>query len=392
VTGPRDRRLAPDDTTARIAGHVAARVAAAHPGRTVDQLLADDLAGNELTTVLLHGLRQRALRRTFADVRDQSARIAMSHAAAIDARRMHAFDGALFAAAAGFDAVEMAPVNALGASACAGVDPNHVLTASRHVEIAADPTTGLALLASQRRQRGDQHRLRLCASQRVLRLQPLDNPAFSPHFRLAALVSAERSTRAGDDDGCERRLLGEQLAVWAALVAALPAAGFRVAGLRVVLSDTRVVRAALAGRGLDADALSRRAAAHRPGSTEQILDEVGADLPRAATEADAAAAALALPAPVQALVAATMREVTVPLRASWPAVDVGFDFARLQGLGYYQGPFIQLHLRRDDGLELAMGDGGALPWLGALCSDRRERMVSTGIGAELLIKLFDGPP
>jgi hypothetical protein len=378
------------DPTARIAARIAARAAAAQPGATIDALLADHVAGNELTSLLLHALRRRALRRDFAEVGEQALRLAMSHASAVDARRLHAIDGALFEAAAAFAAVELGPVHPLGATACAGVEPNHVLTASRLVEIAADPTTGLALAALRRRRGGDRGRLMFCATQRVLRLQPLDNPAFSPHFRLSALLGAERSARPGDDDACERRLLVAHLAAWADFAARLPARGFRVSGVRVVVSDTRVVRAAIAARGLDADALARRAVAHRPGSTEEALATAGVDLPRSAADPVAAAAALELPASTRAIVAAIHAEVVAPLAALASPVAVSFDFARLQGLGYYRGPFVQIHLRRDDGLELAMGDGGALSWLGAMLSDRRERLVSTGIGVELVAKLFDG--
>jgi hypothetical protein len=279
-------------------------------------------------------------------------------------------------------------VNPLGATAGAGVEPNHVLTTSRFAELAADPTTGLALTAVRRRRGGERGPLRLCASQRVLRLQPLDNPAFTPHFRLSALIGAARSQRAGDDDACERRLLVEQLTAWAGFVARLPALGFRAHGLRVVVSDTRVVRAALAARQLDADTLARAVAAHRPGSNEARLAEAGVDLPRSAADPLAAATALGLPAPMLAIVDAVQREIAEPMAALATPIAVGFDFARLQGLGYYRGPFVQLHIRRDDGLELAMGDGGALPWLGAMLSDRRERLISTGVGLELLAKLF----
>jgi len=82
-------------------------------------------------------------------------------------------------------------------------------------------------------------------------------------------------------------------------------------------------------------------------------------------------------------------EVAEPLARARPEVEIVYDLARLQGLGYYAGPFIQLVVRRDDGLELPAGDGGALPWLGALLSNRRERMIATGVGSELLVKLFD---
>ena len=79
-----------------------------------------------------------------------------------------------------------------------------------------------------------------------------------------------------------------------------------------------------------------------------------------------------------------------PLQRARPEVRVVYDLGRLQGLGYYEGPFVQLVLQRDDGLEIPIGDGGALPWIGAMLSDRRERTIVTGMGTEACVKLFDG--
>ena len=65
-----------------------------------------------------------------------------------------------------------------------------------------------------------------------------------------------------------------------------------------------------------------------------------------------------------------------------------FDLGRLQGLGYYAGPTIQIVLVRSDGIEIPIGDGGALSWMSEILSDRRERFMATGIGSELIVKLF----
>ncbi|AUX20676.1 hypothetical protein SOCEGT47_011490 [Sorangium cellulosum] len=386
----RQGRAGAGSKTDELSARIARRVAAAHAGQPLDRLLAEDLPGNALTTLLLHALRQRALRRSPADVLEHAERAPLTHASTADARRLHAFDGAAFAAAARFEAVDLAPVVPLGATACAGIEPNNVLAAVRFAEVAADPTTGLWLHAARRRReaRGGEP-LRLCASQRVVRMQPLTQPGFTPHFRLFALLTAVRSRGRGDDEACERAALLEHLLVWADVVRALPAAGFRTAGLRVVLSDTSMVRACLGARGLDADAMARRAKAHEPGSQEAALREAGVALPRAAADLVGTARALGLGPGLVARAERWVAEVAEPLARARPEVEIVYDLARLQGLGYYAGPFIQLVVRRDDGLELPAGDGGALPWLGALLSDRRERMIATGVGSELLVKLFD---
>lgn len=381
------------DRTAELARKAAQRAAAEHAGKPLDEMLAA-IAGNDLTTLLLHAHRVRARERSFRDLRDASERQLMTRASTADARRLHAFDAALFEIAAHHEAVALAPVSPLGTAACAGIEPNHALATLRLGEVAADPTGGLALEAMHRRKAGARGPLHLVASQRVLRMQPLGGvPGFTPHFQLAAIASYQRSARAADNDAVDRALLVAHVGTWANLFTDLPARGFRVdreAAFRVVFADVRLTRAALRARGGDPDALSRQAAAHKPTSTADALTAAGIDLPRALPAADLAAtvATLGLPRSMQSLAAALVDELATPLAASHPHVTVAFDLARIQGLSYYAGPCLQLHVRHDDGREFNLGDGGSLAWLGALLDDRRERMVTTGVGAELLAKLF----
>lgn len=385
------------DRTAELARHAARRAAAAAATGAaplpLDQLLAT-LPGNDLTTLLLHAHRERALRRTFRDVRDAHDRLAVTRASSADARLLHAFDGAFFAAAEGFEALALAPVSPLGTAAVAGIDPNHALATLRFAELAADPTAGLALEAARRRRAGAAGPLQLCASQRVTRMQPLTkSPGFAPHFQLAALASYRRSPRPADDDATERAMLVEHIRAWGRMVAQLAAAGFRVAGLRVVVADVRLTRAALLAAGADPSALSRQVAAHRPGSSEAALAAAGVGLPRAvaADELTATCAALGLSPQAQALAATLVEEIAAPLAALDPQrapIGLAFDLARVQALAYYVGPCLQLHVRRDDGLEVPIGDGGAQSWLGQLLDDRRQRMITTGMGGEVLISLY----
>lgn len=382
----------PSDRTALLARHAARRAADAGSGLALDQLLAE-LPGNDFTTLLLHAHRARALRRSFRDVSAAHQRLAITRASGVDARLLHAFDAALYAAASDFAAVSLAPLSPLGTAACAGLDPNHALSTLRLAEVAADPTAGLALEAARRRREGERGPIDLCASQRVLRMQPLGHaPGFTPHFQLAALASYRRSPRPGDDDAVERGLLVEHVLAWSRAVEELARRGFRAVGLRVVFADVRLTRAALTAVGVAPAALARQAVAHRPGSNEDALAAagVGGELPRAvpAGELAATTARLRLPASALRLAAALVEELAAPLAARAPQIAVAFDLARVQALTYYSGPCLQLHLRRDDGFEAALGDGGAQRWLGELLDDRRQRMITTGVGGEMVVKLF----
>lgn len=381
------------DTTARLASRIARRAAERFAGEPLDALLAERLSGSDLNTLLLHAFRRRARSRTFAELRDQLARQPLLAPSSADLRRMHAFDAAAFAAASEFDAIDLSPVQPLGTAAVVGVDPNNVLASLRAAEVAADPTTALVLVAAERRrgERGTEAPpLRLCTSQRVMRLQPVDHPGFTPHFRLFALATARRSGAARSPDAVERRAVLEHLDVWARLAAALPAAGFRLAGTRVVLSDTRLVSACFARAGVDAGELARVARAHRPEAGEDAIARSGVALPRASRELVSDVTALGLDEAMVARAAGLVDEIARPLRELHPDVDVSFDLARLEGLNYYAGPTLRVYVQVAGGPELSVGDGGALPWLATLLSDRRERWVTSAIGTELLVKLADG--
>ena len=379
-----------EDKTAKLAARIGARAPLAD-GRPLDRVLADDLAGNELTTLLLHLLRRRAKRRSFSDVLEHATRAPIFAASTADVRRLREVDDCAFEAAIGFEPVELSPVIPLGGAARAGVDPNNVLGAVRFAEAAADPAIGLAIHAARRRRSGRPHDVeRWCTSQRVLRLQPTTFPGFSPHFRLFALLTAVRSERRGADVDCEHAALLEQLVVWARFTESLAKARFRVSEVRVVLADTGIVRACLAARGADPDRLARWARAHEPGSTESVLERAGIELPRATDDLVAAASAIGLDEDLRRRARLLVERVGEPLARARPEVRVVYDLGRLQALGYYAGPFVQIMLRRDDGVEIPIGDGGALPWMTAMLSDRRERMVVTGVGTEACVKLFDG--
>ncbi|WP_394835013.1 hypothetical protein LVJ94_51795 [Pendulispora rubella] len=381
------------DTTSRLAARIAERVSGLPGPPRIDELLARTLRGNEFTTLLLHGLRQRARQRTFGDVREQALRSPMVQASAVDARRMHALDGVLLECARDYEAVELAPVEPLGNAACVGIDPNNVLGTARFAEVASDPSMGLALHAAcvRRREpsRGSEA-LRWCASQRVLRLQPFDRPGYSPHFRLFALATSARSSQAAGDDATERRSLLEHLTVWAELAHRLPGAGFDVAGARVVLSDTRLVAAYLRARspGVDVERLVRGVKVHRPESAREALREAGVSEARVDGDWCDDPVVRDLPEPDRERARALRDDVAKPLQARFPQLGIGYDLTRLQGLNYYRGPFLQIYFRHENGMDLPMGDGGAVSWMQELLSDWRQRFTISGIGSELLVKLF----
>jgi hypothetical protein len=364
-------------STRQIAEAIARRAG----NEELTRILVDELPGSELASLLLHVMRERSRPVTWADALRLVERNGLVRADTADARVLTELDARAFAAAEGFDAVELSPVAPFGVNALTGIDQNNVLTATRGTEVLADPTIAMALECARRRKRdGRAGVVRLAASHRLIRMQPFDDPGFSRHFRLFALVTAGRDT---GDERFEQEALREQLSVWLALMAALRAAGWDLPGVRIELSDTRVMRALLTSAGVPLESLRGHVS---PMKFDEELRRRGLSLPAPVTE------------PLKVLDGGLRRlgermerlrtGVLEPLAARFPGTQGRFDFARLHGVNYYEGPTVHVVLRHPDGRELPVGDGGFTTWTQSLLNDRKERLLTGAMGTEFLYRVF----
>jgi hypothetical protein len=178
------------------------RLVREHGGHDLLDLLGERLSGADLTALLLEVTRRRAAAVSPAGVLAAYERDRFVRPAAVDARRLlEAELVALDAVAPPFVALASSPLVPLGThAAVAGVHQNRVVTTVRRSEVAADPTTSLALEAAVRRKRllaTDRRSsaiVHLAAVDRVVRAQQFDGPRSFPHFTLLGLVSAGRDT------------------------------------------------------------------------------------------------------------------------------------------------------------------------------------------------------
>jgi hypothetical protein len=206
------------------------------------------------------------------------------------------------------------------------------LTTIRNTEVCADVTGVLALEAARRRRALHRHEkrpgdaIRLCASHRVLRAQRFDGPATFPHFRILNLCTA------GRDRGSyrfETASLAEHIGYYIRLVQASREAGFRTGAMRVSLT---------------------------------AFDETRYDVLRA--------------------------QVLEPLTADYSETVIAFDRQRTSGRGYYVGAGFQIYVRDLSGVEHFIVDGGFTDWTQQLLSDRKERLLTSGMGSERFVFCF----
>ena len=290
--------------------------------------LEETLGGSELQSLMLHVYRRRSAARAPAELLRQYDRVRMLQPARVDPRRLLEVEAAAYRAAEGFEALELAPVAPLGINQVLGeIDQNSCLATVRQAEVLADPTT-MAALECARRRRNDGAEVRLCSIGRQLRLQPYDHPEFLPHFKLFSMVTA------GRDHGSHRfemAALGEQLHVYLAMLEDLSASGYRIGEVVVSLSHT----------GRDAQLLERAAA--------EVLTDLGEDFPWA-----------------------TMR----------------LDPDRERGRAYYSGLCLSLDADTPEGHRINLADGGFTDWTRRLLANAKERLLVSGLGIELLARLF----
>lgn len=326
--------------------------------------LASGVSPSDLQSLLLHVYQQRATRVTEAELMRASDR-PIIQAAEVDARVLHLFDRVAFETASEFEAIELSPVSPFGLNRALGeIDQNNVLTTTRSADITGDPTAALALECARRRATS-QATVRLCNSHRVIRMQPFDNPSFRPHFRLFSLVTA------GRDSGSRQFEIGalaEQLRFYLQLFRNLNEAGFVLQKPLVELTDATLIRRLIPGIA------DRTIRAHVDGGSERFLEQHNIVLPEAVSELDY-----------------LNDDLFGPLRAEFPEALFRVNLNRLEGVNYYSGLILRISPMSQDGERHAIVDGGFTNWTARLLQNRKERLLTSGIGTEFVCRRYRLP-
>lgn len=340
--------------------------------------LAEEIPLSDLQSLLMHVYQARTANFNEAVVRQRAER-GLVASSKIDARLLNEFDYTAFRIAEKFDAVELSPVGPLGMNrVLGGIDQNNVLTTIRNAEVLGDPTTALALECWRRRKAkthdADQT-VRLCTSQRLIRMQPFEEPGYTPHFRLFALVTAGRDR---GSHAFEIQHLGEHIRFYLRLFAALNKQGFNFRQPLIEISDTTVVEALLRTSGVGLEELRQSVRAHVLGGSERFLAERGIRLPDTIEDPERE-----LPAGVSHYRLTRLKaQLFETLRDEFPDAQFRFNLARLEGLEYYQGLCLRISPLAPDGHRYPITDGGSTDWTARLLENRKERLVATGIGTE----------
>ena len=183
--------------------HPAARRVAAALVSSADPVEALARApGADLTSFLLEVVQRRAAAVAPADVVRRLREDRLVEPGTVDGRALHRTAARLLdALPSDVDVVELAPVAPLGTcSSVATVDQKKIVSTTRPVEVAADPTNTLAALAAARARDAE---VRLAAVQRVMRTQPF-GAIGQQHFTVLGLVHHRDATAATSPSSAPR--------------------------------------------------------------------------------------------------------------------------------------------------------------------------------------------
>jgi len=292
------------------------------------EVLTGRLAPSDLQSLLLEVYARLASKVQPAQLLQQHEQNRFLAPSPADARLLAEVDRAAWELLPdGYLPLELSPLCPLGTnSAIATVSQNKVVSTTRNTEAVADSTNVLALESAARRRRqlrskGAQAPVLLAASQRVTRAQVFRGTRSWAHFRLLSLCAA------GRDAGTfrfESSQLVEQIAFQVRLLQELARFGRVYSSIRVAITDFTSGRL------------------------------------REALEAN----------------------VLAPLSARFLDVRVHVDSERTSGRGYYDAACFKLFAREPSGEEIELGDGGTVDWTAKLLSDRKERLIISGLGVE----------
>ncbi len=357
----------------------------------LDRLTA--LPGKDFQSLLLRVIAERVKERPLSEIVRAAGREEFFGPSSLDQRELHRFDGFFFRVIPeSFAAVELSPVNPLGLNAAlTRVSQNNVLSSLRGMEVVADPTTALSLEASRRRKKlfdanpRDSTPVDLCTCQRVLRLQPFDKAlGYLQHFDVFALCTAGRAMAGTEAFTIQHAL--RHIRIHLDLVRVLNREGFDCRDMTVYISDIRLM-----------EQLVQRASVDRPALMRSVLDPAFKPfdfLKVALPSKCGSAAALADELKTQELgeqatfFSVLENELLMPLRQEYPEVQLGFDLARMAGLGYYKDFCFHLYAKNKDGREIQLSDGGTSDWTQRLLVNGKERLLTSGFGAELVHNSF----
>jgi len=346
-----------------------------------------------LQPILVHAFKNRAKTRKPAELlREYERKQEFLGISSIEQKNLYKFALTCHEAVQpSFEAVQTSPIVPFGLnSVLSMVSQNNILPSIRGSEVVADLTSQLALECALRRKqniaRKDDSVVNVSTSGRVLRLQPFDkNKGYMQHFNLFALCSSGPHIPACG--GFVFPTLQKHIEMLMNAISALYKEGYKSSHITVKISDMRFLDQLIDVIKLPREDILRNSL----NDDFDLFAKYQVQFPKEVESADDLKSEMFRDINVTDRVRYFQRieqGIMKPLRAISPGVRFCFDFNRKSGLGYYPHLCFHIFATNQTGSVIQVADGGAVDWSAKLLNNNREAMIVSGIGTELMQKLF----
>lgn len=255
----------------------------------------------------------------------------------------------------------------------------------RNSEVAGDPTISLAIEASHRRRENKGMVVNLATSQHVLRMQPFDKEkGYMQHFLLLGLCTAGKSAERFEFlyDALRKHIKSNL-----DILATMNMNGYHINDIEVLLSDMSIIEQIIDFKQADRAEINRNSL----NPDFKLFDYLHVNLPDVTSGPDELSDESLEEAGIldrKGVVTKMDQEILLPLKQEYQNIKFGFELSRKGGLGYYDKSCFHIFGTNDSGEKIQLCDGGRVNWTAKLLNDRKELCVISGMGTELIHKLF----
>lgn len=290
-----------------------------------------------------------------------------------------------------YETIELSKIMPLGTNSCiSNLSQKMILTTIKNSEVCADPTTAITLEACKRRKeillshQNINKEINLATITKVLRMQKFDkSKGYLQHFDLYGIISAGRFQH---NKWFELEKIKEHIDIWLKILSKLNKKGIDLGKINVSVCDIRIIE-----HFIKYGYIERKKITENSFSDYDLFKEEKIDLPskiKSFSDFNKEQIEKYKLNEIQNIINYLEKYIIDKILSKYPDVDVNIELDRKGGLGYYKSTCFHIYSVKDNNI-VPLGDGGVPSWNAEILHDNKEISVVSGIGAELILKLFN---